>query len=524
MASRADDNAVNAPRATTIAKYIARFRQERPRARAERGDVRREDFWWTTASQERQDTASRRGATPDKAYERGNEASHVREWEADLLSAYSDSQVVGASMESSMSLWSMPSLMDSEPTTTPPSKRHSPPPVPEEIIMEAFPSLATSIEDDSVLLSEFDLRPDHELDAVEDAELVIQRVRRRLGLQARSFAPLSAMDVRVDEPKHSFDYPIEPFARSLEPVAFEPLSMEHLMVSSVDLGPVERSNEADGQLVGSLEMTQDVNFLGDDLPEEEDVASPLGSTDAPSGFDEESKGESSPHGSVEVDIVEQSNVSEEQASIEPAQLTAGSVHCIETDAVETKDEAPQILEESVYHIEEEELAKEELGASLPPSCDSSITSFEPTQSPLKPVTVEEGADDIPVETAKTLDSLVSLVVHCWGEESDDDEPPTVEVNQDNGAIDHPGEEKEEEEEKEEQAEEDEDISLSGELPSPMLDECDSQVDKLSTCTEPEDDSWLELANDDAIVRMLRDRIALYEEALHQMELMDASDR
>lgn len=127
---------------TTIGKYIARFRQEKPRSREERQhELKREDFWWTGAKSV-------------------SETSSKHSWEDELLCSEPDSS----------SISSIPSLLDSI------SEKSSPVLVSESKDIENDPPSPCSS-------SVFDFTSEslQEL-PIEDPEMVIQRVRKRLGM------------------------------------------------------------------------------------------------------------------------------------------------------------------------------------------------------------------------------------------------------------------------------------------------------------------------------------------------------
>ncbi|KAJ0412088.1 hypothetical protein ATCC90586_004008 [Pythium insidiosum] len=465
---------------TTIARYIARFRHERPRPREERAhEIRHEDFWWT----QRSASPSPRSHDPSGDLS----ASASLEWEHELwaeLSSVASSgreppQSTAASVAAASS--AVPSPV-SAPDAEPPAATE-----PSASSVEAEEPPSWSHDDPFAAMEE----------SLEDPEIVIQRVRRRLGL-GRQPPTVQAQEESKPQALSLADLGEELSSPERSPWPPLELSLSAIDVSTADYLGQQASESAVSISLGMEQLNDEESKQTDEEPSHKaDDALQLKETDARETVEELHERED--EGQEQVVEMDASAEAQSKADVPPCGDDATMPRRgMDEEGARSDGDAQEMATSSASSParnspDTAEAAPDELAES-PVFSERHAEQLAGTD-PAAEATSER---EISVETAHTLDRLVSFVVHAWGDDvsQSGDEDEARSVSESVAADSRAGE-------------------SEGGTPEPPTPRPASDHQE-----QDEEHTDLEVTAadmDDMIVRLLCDRIALLEAALRRLE-------
>ncbi|GMF32557.1 unnamed protein product [Phytophthora lilii] len=428
-----------APQPTTIGRYIARFRYEQPRPREQREAPTRADFWWT-----RSPRYSRSPSPPstwasggvffaDEGDEDGDEEAGVPSVEGTQKALERSVDSVESDLRRRLGVWSgdFSAADDAAPST-------------------ASQSLRRSWGSEDSALAELE----------EDPEEVIERVRRRLGWASTSTASASRLrpiNLRLSvsgdtPPQLRLTPPLSPASRSREALdtfgysSWDSVEREReygkhdeeiASVSSsaevkdgFEVMIVEAKDEGHRSPVTGSEMKTNTredegvltSFADSPLGSSASLAEPLGLGELVAGLDDGEHEHINGKCDAPPDVDKyyaRSSSSSSSATCEPNGEVLRQEESRPEDQVQKCSAVHQVPELPLLPTRSP--ARPDTGTNgVSPSANAS-TAAEDTHA-----LVSTQDNTVPSETAKTLDSLVSLVVHSW--ENDFFSDPASEQN------------------------------------------------------------------------------------------------
>jgi hypothetical protein len=459
--------------ATTIGKYIARFRHESPRPRDARATAQRSDFWWLES---RRETAS---ASPGKlslSNDGDSDGSRApMEWELELLSA--------TSAEEAASVASLASADDDAPSASRRDGDGVPSPSPSslssswraarelDVAVRTLQRRSPREQDAPALVDDgFVVLPTDAMDekamlaaSLEDPELVIQRIRRRLGFQppASTAVAYTPTDTPLLSPMYSDDLASESSYDFASPPA---AAMEQAFYDGYDTTGrsslrLEMSESMENVITGATD-----SLVSPAASVESAVA--LASEGSSISLDnrepqvptEENKQEAKEEARVDETQVVHEDVDGDctEPAVDPAMLREES--CDEKASPRECERSPSTADSAVEQpitpqqvmaagktsrsnsprrdprsepphspfsqndrtklpsVVDEGEPREKRSPRLPPLSPARGPVFKPAL-PITPRSLDAKEPEIPPETSKTLDNLLSFVVQSWGENS-----------------------------------------------------------------------------------------------------------
>lgn len=524
---------------STIARYIARFRQAQPQAPEQRRRTPREEFWWVQTR-------------PDADTGSGLSRRSVKEDEGILPSA----SVSGSVASSSLSSWRMLDQSHEE-------DEHAVTPAPVVLADASAPMLqepSQVVQVDAVkeerthhepslpdVYAEEEQAEEDEDD--EDAESVIQRVRERLGWHGSSSSSrssLGSMSSSLFTPPLAYA-DVDSVASSMDDAsAASPYSVAQL-------------DEAT-QIKRSMEPWIRADTIRNQWPEEEEKeekTSLASSSDSsrqeqqmvPShalqtNLQEVDEAESDESGCISASALVEADLCESMTDESELEVLPQDTDI--TSPAETKDpleSVPSLVPSKSPVPQKRSSDAHQPGmqvAPLPRRSASSSSSSSTLIVQEAAVATVDNSGETTAETAQTLDRLVSFVVQSWSKdlfESDDlfeTASPIASTQKTSDLEAHasvsPVSEQEESNPTQIDAGGGQDLSLveepKGVEPSQMTAietaDCDVLVvnteDEATDCVDKQEHEQADNEfDDDEVICMLRQRIALYEEALRRID-------
>ncbi|KAJ0391151.1 hypothetical protein P43SY_011619 [Pythium insidiosum] len=475
---------MSSPGSTTIARYIARFRHERPRPREERAhEIRHEDFWWTQRSASPSPSSSPSPPRPHDS--KGNlSASASLEWEhelwAELSSAASSGREPPQSTADSAAAASsaVPSPV-SAPDAEPPAATE-----PSAFCAAAEESPAWSHDDPFAAMEE----------SLEDPEIVIQRVRRRLGL-GRQPSTVHAQDESKPQALSLADLGGELTSPDRSPWPPLELSLFAIGVSTADCPGQQASESAVSISLGVEQLSDEESKQTDEEPSHKaDEALQLKETDARETDEELHERED--EGQEQVVEMDASAEAQSKADVPPCGDDASMPRRgMDQEGARSDVEAQEMT--TIMASSPVRNSPDTADAAPDEVAESPGVSERHAEQPAgtDPAAEATSEREISVETAHTLDRLVSFVVHAWGDDvfpsGDEDEARSVFESVSAGAGEREG------------------GTPEPPTPTPASDHQEQDEEQTDLEVTAAD-------TDDMIVRLLCDRIALLEAALRRL--------
>lgn len=479
---------------STIARYIARFRQAQPQAPEERRRTPREEFWWVqTRSDADSGSILSRRSVEEAAISSSVASSSLSSWKT-LDQSHEDLDQV-ESPAPVLPVSAVPVFQENSEVV--------------QMVVEKLKS-ATSV---PVLLAEDD----------EDAETVIQRVRERLrwhgstgsrssmSLASSSIfaAPLAYADVDTiassleTSAASSFVVEMDGSKPSMEPLIGADLIRNRWLEEEEEEKASSHSSDHEQQTIDSQTCSQEANA-------DEASAKEKSRSDDDADRYESGTEEAKPEGELQASVAASLADTHEVMDLTPSLALSKS---------------PVPLKRSVQH-------------DVQVSRGSTSSSSSSNDTVQQAVTTVDSSGETTAETAQTLDRLVSFVVQSWSKdlfESDDlfETSPVASAQGTSKAETTATEHKDSQANTVNQvlpivegAETSQAVVAAVEnnnsdvlVANAQDEEATSPLkqDEREDSVEKEQDDDVNEFEDDEVVSMLRQRIALYEEALRRIE-------
>ncbi|KAL4166525.1 hypothetical protein KRP22_013783 [Phytophthora ramorum] len=444
------------PLETTIGKYIARFRFEKPQPREARVAAQRSDFWWTKSPRYSP------SASPASTWASGGVFRFPEEEEDEVSDAFTEEEEKRSNIREVSDVDSVESKLRRRLGVCSSEEGHELTTSTSVDALQSWGSAEWSSEE-----FEEEEGEEEEEEGGEDPEEVIARVRKRLGWGATTSTVAATARLKPIELKLSMDQ--EEKRGRLKPPSSPGSYTRGESLNSFGYSSVERGRFEEASSMGSAEAKEEKEEEEQWVSvtkSEEKIAgsvSSLGESDTQSRRTEPSPLEftaTEPHSSnSSVNYRQESAAREELGDdqIAPVNESCGAdVQTEEKDSISCDCKAEgELKEELRFQSEVQEESAAEQVEELP---------LLPTASPARPEAALESArsssegivsgrshrsssspreegEKTPTETTKTLDSLVSLVVHSWendfflGSPGEEQDPAPVDMCEDSPAKD-----------------------------------------------------------------------------------------